>query len=164
MKAKSFFKRNHLIAIGILLAAVLIIFSVDMVNGVGTFYGIDNLSSAEVSLKMEKEPLLILDVRDREEYEVSHLKGAQLAGDVDLESLQTDQPILVYCTVGLRSTELGATLTKKGFSHIYNLNGGLIRWKNNGYEVYNIHEQPTDSVHVYSGLFGLLLTDGHAVK
>lgn len=165
MKAKSFPKPKYMLLIGALIAVVaLITFSTDIINGFGAFHGVKSLSSSQVSERIDNNEMLILDVRDREEFEVSHIKGALLVSDVDLESLQTDQPILVYCTVGYRSTELGTTLTKKGFSDIYNLDGGLIRWKNEGYEVYNMYEQPTDSIHVYSGVFGLLLTDGQAVK
>lgn len=139
-------------------------FGSNLIGAFGAFHGVKNLSIQEAAELTDKEALLILDVRQREEFEVSHLKGAVLVDDIDFESLKTDQPILLYCTVGFRSTELGTTLTNKGFSHIYNLDGGLISWKNQGQPVYNLREQPTDSVHIYSGLFGFLLTDGQAVK
>jgi len=165
MKPKAFFRPKYMLLLGALIGVIaLITFRTDIISGIGAFYGVKNLNSAQVSERLDGNEFLILDVREREEFEVSHLKGAVLASEVDLEILRTDQPILVYCTVGYRSTELGATLTKKGFSDIYNLEGGLIRWKNEGFKVYNIHEQPTDSIHVYSDIFGLLLTDGQAVK
>ncbi|GAB5524563.1 MAG: hypothetical protein Roseis2KO_24350 [Roseivirga sp.] len=151
------------------LAAVLtlvaaVVFGNRLISSFGAYHGVKNCTSQDVTALVSDENLLILDVRQREEYEVSHLKGAVLADDVDFKRLETDQPILVYCTVGFRSTELGTTLTHNGFSHIYNLEGGLIGWKNQGKPVYNQKEQLTDSVHVYSSLFGVLLKKGLAVK
>lgn len=156
--------RYTLPLVAVLALVTAAVFGSELINRFGAYHGVINLSSDEAMGLADSEGLLILDVRQREEYEVSHLKGAVLADDVNFESLRTDQPILVYCTVGFRSTELGTTLTHNGFSHIYNLDGGLITWKNQGKLVYNQSEQPTDSVHVYSGLFGLLLKNGLAVK
>lgn len=150
--------------VALLVVITIAAFASDLINGFGALHGVKNLSTRESIELTNKEALLIVDVRQREEFEVSHMRGAVLVEDIDFESLKTDQPILLYCTVGFRSTELGTTLTNKGFSHIYNLDGGLIRWKNKGQPVYNMQEQSTDSVHVYSGLFGFLLTDGLAVK
>ncbi|WP_296705743.1 rhodanese-like domain-containing protein, partial [Algoriphagus sp.] len=47
----------------------------------------------------------VLDAREKEEYEVSHLKNAYWVGydtfDLNkLEGLDKEKPILIYCTVG----------------------------------------------------------------
>lgn len=144
------------------LAIAALAMSNQLLNAYGASQGLMNLESDQIS-QLKQDNLLVLDVRNKEEYEVSHLKGAVWVEDLDLTKLDPRQPMLVYCTVGLRSTEFGATLTKQGFHNIYNLNGGLIRWKNQGNTVYNQFDQPTDSVHVYNQLFGLLLRDGLAV-
>lgn len=150
--------------VSVLVLVGVAVFGNRLISSFGAYHGVKNCTSQEVTGLVSDKNLLILDVRQREEYEVSHLKGAVLADDVDFESLETDQPILVYCTVGFRSTELGTTLTHNGFSHIYNLDGGLIGWKNQEKPVYNQKEQLTDSVHVYSSLFSVLLKKGLAVK
>lgn len=162
---KPFLKLRYILPLSAVLTLTMVaVFSSDLINSFGAYHGLKNCSSEEVAELVDNEDFLILDVRQKKEYEVSHLKGALLADEVDFESLETDQRILVYCTVGFRSTELGTTLTNNGFSHIYNLDGGLIGWKNQGKPVYNLKEQPTDSVHVYSSLFGFLLKNGLAVK
>ena len=144
------------------LAIATLLMGNEILNAYGAWHGVKNLEPDQVSM-LRQENLLVLDVREPEEFAVSHLANASLAKDIDLTQLDPEQPILLYCTVGLRSTELGTTLTQQGFHNIYNLSGGLIRWKNQGKAVYNEFEQPTDSVHVYSGLFGLLLRNGLAV-
>ncbi|MCE7992226.1 MAG: rhodanese-like domain-containing protein [Roseivirga sp.] len=165
MTITSRFQLRYILPTGLLMIVItMVIFGSNIINSFGAYHGVKNCTSQEATSLLNDQALLILDVRQREEYEVSHLKGAVLADDVDFESLETDQRILVYCTVGFRSTELGTTLTNNGFSHIYNLDGGLIGWKNQGQPVYNQREQPTDSVHVYSGLFGFLLKNGLAVR
>lgn len=162
---KASLKLRYILPLSALLVLVMVaVFGRDLISGFGAYHGVKNCSTEEVATLVENEDFLILDVRQKKEYEVSHLKGAILAAEVDFESLKTDQRILVYCTVGFRSTELGTTLTNNGFSHIYNLDGGLISWKNQGKPVYNLKEQPTDSIHVYSSLFGFLLKNGLAVK
>ena len=156
-------KKRFLIplVLGVLVIAALAM-SNQLLSAYGAWKGVMNLEPKQVN-QLRQDNLLVLDVRAREEYQVSHLEGAIWVEDLDLTKLDPEQPMLLYCTVGLRSTELGATLSKRGFHNIYNLNGGLIRWKNQGRTVYNQFNQPTDSVHVYNQLFGLLLRDGLAV-
>jgi rhodanese-related sulfurtransferase len=141
-----------------------VIFGTEIVRSYGNYHGVKNISDKEFVSLAEQQDLLIVDVRQRKEFEVSHIRGAVLADDVNFEELPKTQGILLYCTIGYRSTELGTTLTNNGFSDIYNLDGGLISWKNEGNPVYNQKGELTDSVHVYSSLFQLLLKNGQAVK
>lgn len=112
---------------------------------------------------------LILDTRKKEEYEVSHIKGAVWVSEKRNDSLpalvnvKKNQPIIVYCSVGIRSEDFGESLQEKGFTNIQNLYGSIFAWKDEGYEVLNHKEQPTDSVHTFSKVWSKYLKTGKKV-
>jgi len=113
----------------------------------------------------ENKPIFILDIRNSEEYEVSHLKGAQLVDyesfKIDnLDELPKDAEIIVYCSVGYRSERVGEKLLDNGFTNVKNLYGGIFEWKNQNLEVYNSNLQPTDSVHTYNKKWSKWLRQG----
>lgn len=111
--------------------------------------------------------VLLLDTRKKEEYEVSHLKNAIWVGykefDEDLVRSQIpdkEAPILVYCSIGVRSENIGEKLMDMGYLNVKNLYGGIFDWKNKDNPVYNGNNQETDSVHAFSKHWGKLLTKG----
>lgn len=124
--------------------------------------------SAEMLIDIKNDPtIVLLDSREKKEYEVSHIKGALYAGyeDFNLQEVSKniksiDTPIIVYCSLGVRSEDIAETLEKAGYTNIKNLYGGIFNWKNNNLPVVNRHQEPTDSVHVYSKKWGKWLTKG----
>lgn len=109
----------------------------------------------------------ILDTREKEEFEVSHLKGANWVGyDTfsikNVASLDKNKPVLVYCTVGVRSQEIGKRLYEAGFKEVYNLYGGLIEWANEEKPIF-LGDSKTNKVHTYSKTWGIWLTNGEKV-
>lgn len=130
------------------------------------FYTLLNTSNLErVSVKqaqkiLAQQSVTILDVRDENEYAVSHLKDAHRYEDGMLDSLDINVPVLVYCTVGVRSNKLAKTMLEKGFSEVYDLKDGIIGWSNTKLPVVNIRNERTDSIHVYNQYFGQLLKEG----
>tara|TARA_R110002051_G_scaffold4043_7_gene21460 strand:+ start:3904 stop:4410 length:507 start_codon:yes stop_codon:yes gene_type:complete len=113
------------------------------------------------------DTILFLDTREIEEFEVSHLKNAIWVGYKKFDEQKvlktiTDksQPIIVYCSIGVRSEDIGEQLKELGYTKILNLYGGIFEWKNKGGEVYNDQEIVTDSVHAFSKHWGKLLQEG----
>ena len=111
----------------------------------------------------QREPLLLFDVREPEEYAVSHLQGAQPVPSKDeaLKALQgapSDQRIVLYCSVGYRSSELAQFLMKRGYTEIYNLEGSIFAWANEGRPVYQGKER-VQVVHPYDKTWGRLLKE-----
>lgn len=109
----------------------------------------------------------ILDTREKEEFEVSHLMDANWVGYEtfsmeNVAKLHKDQPVLVYCTVGARSQEIGKKLKGAGFKEVYNLYGGLIEWVNEEKPIYQ-GDSLTNKVHTYSKSWGVWLTKGQKV-
>lgn len=109
---------------------------------------------------------LIFDTRKKAEYDVSHLPGAIWVSEKMNEEVyafakaKKETPIVVYCTVGIRSEDFGEQLQKAGFSQVKNLYGSIFAWKDAGYKILNSREQPTDSVHVFSKVWGDYLKTG----
>lgn len=104
---------------------------------------------------------LLLDVRQPEEYEVSHLQGAQRAETFEeaqaiLASVPKDQLIVLYCSVGYRSSALAQSLVAEGYTQVYNLEGSLFAWANEGRPVY-LGDQPAYQVHPFNAKWGKLL-------
>lgn len=135
-------------------------------RGFFTFLNNANLERVNASDAVEllsKGDITILDVRDENEFDVSHLTGAVRYEEGMLESLDPDAPVLVYCTVGLRSNKLAQSLREQGFNEIIELQDGLIGWSNAQLPLVNSSNKITDSIHVYNQYFGRLLKEGTPV-
>lgn len=109
----------------------------------------------------------LLDTREKEEYQVSHIQGAQWVGfesfSLDqVKDLDKDKPVLVYCTVGSRSQDIGKKMREAGFRKVFNLYGGIIHWVNEDYPVFR-GEKTTNQVHTYTRAWGIWLQKGEKV-
>ncbi|TDN36692.1 rhodanese-like domain-containing protein [Hymenobacter sp. UV11] len=118
-------------------------------------------------LKSQPAPVL-LDTRAPEEFSVSHLRGAKWVGYdkfslAEVQDIPKNTPIVVYCSVGVRSEKIGAKLQAAGFTNVRNLYGGLFEWMNEGQPVFTADNQPTDRVHAYSPAWGIWLQRGQKV-
>ncbi|MFB6257619.1 MAG: rhodanese-like domain-containing protein [Flavobacteriales bacterium] len=125
------------------------------------FISVDSLKEADSSSYM------LLDTRSRAEYEVSHIPGALWVGqDLDPQKLPDrieGQMVITYCSVGKRSEDYAATLSKRRDSvQIRNLYGGIFEWVNRGYQVVD-EAAPSDSVHAYNKKWGVWLKKGEKV-
>lgn len=118
-------------------------------------------------------PPLLLDARTEAEYAVSHLAIAQRIDPAhpDLAALDQaarDTPLVVYCSIGYRSARVAAQLTQAGFTQVYDLEGSIFQWANEGRPLVRAEppmqaeqsmqaKQPTTKVHPYNAQWGLLL-------
>jgi rhodanese-related sulfurtransferase len=124
------------------------------------------ISSSELQKKLDAgESVVILDIRSREEFHVSHLENASFIDydqfeKNDVQGIPKDDEIIVYCSVGYRSEKVGETLQEMGYAHVKNLYGGIFQWKNEGFPVVNDHLKETDSVHTYNKSWSKWLLKG----
>ena len=85
--------------------------------------------------------LLLLDVRERDAFEVAHIPGAMLLPRGQLElRVNQDLPdptlrILTYCEFGRISTLAAATLRAMGFQRAVALDGGMKAWREAAYPI-----------------------------
>ena len=81
-----------------------------------------------------------MDVRNQSEYDAGHIRNAKLIPvwqlATRLNELNKTDEILVYCKSGVRSAAASLTLADNGFSHVYNMLGGIMAWINVTYPVY----------------------------
>ncbi|MDX2217117.1 MAG: rhodanese-like domain-containing protein [Oculatellaceae cyanobacterium bins.114] len=137
------------------------------------FPEVKQMAIAELTHQLQQhdssKPLL-LDARTVEEFDVSHLPQAHrvdqwmLARGEQQPSIEsTQQAIVVYCSVGYRSTRFAQSLQTRGYSNVFNLEGSLFEWVNQGYSVYRTGadgvEQVTQWVHPYNATWGRLLNN-----
>lgn len=106
-------------------------------------------------------PPLLLDTRTPEEYAVSHLYGAQRADTAQevlhlLRDYEEDRLIVIYCSIGYRSSEIVKQAQAQGFTNMYNLEGGLFAWAHAGHPLYRGNKQ-VRVVHPYDEQWGQLL-------
>ena len=114
--------------------------------------------------------VVLLDTRKKEEFAVSHLKNSYWVGfqKFDIDEVQkqfpdTSTPLIVYCSIGVRSEKIGEKLKAAGYSNVKNLYGGIFQWKKQGGEVVDSLNQPTERVHAFSKHWGKLLTNAEKV-
>ncbi len=100
-----------------------------------------HLSAAEFNKLTEDSDCLLVDFRNHYEHEVGHFKDAILP-DVDTfrDSLPViekdilkgneDKSVIMYCTGGIRCEKASAWFKHRGFSNVYQLDGGIIKYAN----------------------------------
>ena len=93
-----------------------------------------NISAKEAKQIMDsQEGYVILDVREREEYDAGHIPGAIVIPYTELEERAAeelpdeDQLILVYCRSGRRSKIAAEILVELGYTNIREF-GGILDW------------------------------------
>ncbi len=76
----------------------------------------------------------LLDVRTHEEFQEGHIDQAINIDWYDdtfaaqVSHLDKSKPVFVYCKAGGRSEQAAGKLVEMGFTQIYNLNGGMMKW------------------------------------
>lgn len=120
-------------------------------------------------LKKQQAEVVILDARELEEFETSHIPNAEYVGYNKLEKkklkeIPKDATIVLYCSIGYRSEKVGEKLQKMGYTNVYNLFGSIFEWVNQGYEVVDKDENPTDLVHTYNKNWSQWVDDSKSKK
>lgn len=96
---------------------------------------IQTIPAETFAKKIESTPKAqILDVRTPEEFASEHIDNAKninWLGDsfeADAKKLDKTKPVFVYCKIGGRSKKAAAKLEELGFTTIYELEGGMMKW------------------------------------
>jgi len=93
------------------------------------------ITSSELKsiLATKSEFVFLLDVREQEEFDESHLEGCTLIplGELMMRApreLNPEDNIVVYCAHGVRSMHALMGLKQLGFEKVRSLEGGLAHW------------------------------------
>jgi len=106
-------------------------------------------------LDKNQEEYTILDSREKEEYDVGHIKGAHYVGYDDfnikeLEGVDKNAKIAVYCSIGYRSEKVTEKLRKAGYANAVNVYGSIFQWVNDGKPIYNDDGDEVNEIHTYN--------------
>lgn len=128
------------------------------------------ISAEELKMMQDITDFLLLDTRERKEFEVSKIEGAVYAGYNQFSINQfanfaTDKtrPIVVYCSLGIRSEDIAEKLKKAGYTNVKNLYGGIFEWKNKGFSVVDSDGNETEKVHAFSKQWSKWLLKGEKI-
>ncbi len=96
-----------------------------------------SLSAKEFAAKLKDLPeATILDVRTPAEFSNGHLNNAlnfdwnSSQFEEQIKTLDKSEPVFVYCLSGGRSSAAAQKMRSDGFKEIYEMNGGLMQWRN----------------------------------
>jgi sulfur-carrier protein adenylyltransferase/sulfurtransferase len=103
---------------------------------------VDEVDPAEVSEHLGNG-IVVVDVRETEEWDAGHIPGAKHVPRGYLESriegavgADRDQRVILYCASGQRSALAAHTLRHElGYENVASMTGGITLWKDRGYEV-----------------------------
>ena len=104
---------------------------------------IELVSPEQAAEVIEDAPagLVVLDIRTPEEYNEVRLDGAinvdYYATDFadQLDTLDKNNPYVMYCRSGNRSSDAVETMKDLGFTEVYEIDGGIVNWYEAGFPV-----------------------------
>lgn len=108
--------------------------------------GTPTLEASAFMARDDRERFVLVDARTRTEIAVSRIPGAILPEQ--LPALRAGRPVLVYCTVGMRSARTTQALRASGIE-AWNLAGGILGWAAAGGALVDPHGAPTRKVHTF---------------
>ena len=106
----------------------------------GYVNGVPTVSPEEVHEKLGH--IKVIDVRTVEEFnnELGHVPASELATlgedfEKSLDAHKKDEDIVLVCRSGMRSANATIYALGQGFSKVFNMDGGMIRWNELGFNV-----------------------------
>jgi rhodanese-related sulfurtransferase len=120
---------NRLLAAGAILAA-LVVAGYEIWLRFQAFAAL----SAMQAVRLMNQGALVLDLRNQESYDAGHIgearnvPAAELAAQADSLKKWRDKTVITYDDSGMGGAGAARTLTKLGFTKVFNLEGGLNAW------------------------------------
>jgi rhodanese-related sulfurtransferase len=97
--------------------------------------GSQGVGSQQLVMLINRKGAVVVDVRDKKEFEVGHIVDSI---NIPLSKLKQrltelkkhqEKPVVVVCKLGQHSGEAAKTLQEAGHTEVYKLTGGLTEWK-----------------------------------
>ena len=102
------------------------------------------VSAEEMETLLEMDDVQVVDVRTPDEYKEGYIDNAQNIDffsptfDEDIVDLDKSKPVILYCKSGGRSAKCAKKMKDAGFVKIYDLEGGISKWKHKGLDIRTI--------------------------
>jgi rhodanese-related sulfurtransferase len=93
------------------------------------------VTAEEMQSILELEDVQLVDVRTPSEHNEIRIANSQNIDfqsptfDEDIDKLDKSKPVILYCKSGRRSAKCSKKLKEAGFKKIYDLEGGISKWK-----------------------------------
>lgn len=125
------------------------------------FFGFKSIETSEG----RDGPILLVDVRTEEEYEVSRILAAErfetsegIRERFENHPFRPDR-IIVYDSLGFRSAKVAEELRESGLTNVAYLEGGIFAWANAGLPLVDANGEATSLVHPFNRIWGRLLDE-----
>ena len=99
---------------------------------------IQEIDTQTAATKIEASQVVVLDVREPDEYEqgalpnVVHIARGHLEAQIETKIVDKSVEIIVYCAGGVRSAFATKTLQELGYTNVLSMAGGYGKWKDEG--------------------------------
>lgn len=121
---------NHIILVGTFVIFLTLFIRNEMNRGG------KGVSAQQLVDLVNRENAVVVDLRDKKEFDQGHLVGAV---NIPYASLETrvvelekhkEKPVVLVCRMGQHAGAAGNVLRKNGFTNISRLTGGYMEWRN----------------------------------
>ena len=125
------FAGNNLVLVAALAVIALLIIKTEISL---KFNNIQQLNINDAVRLMNNDDVVVLDVRENNEYSTGHIRNAihipmaSLNKRINELEKYKNKAILAYCRSGSRSNQACRSLSKLGFEKVSNLAGGIMAW------------------------------------
>ena len=107
---------------------------------------IDQINVKELKEKLDsKEQLVLIDCREQDEWDSSHIEQAVLVPLSDFKNqiikleknglISREKPTIIYCRSGKRSQQACENLAHLNYTLVATLTGGILEWQEEGFPV-----------------------------
>ena len=99
---------------------------------------ITEIDTNEAASRITAGGVIVLDVREPDEYEQGalpdalHIPRGHLEAQIEGRIVEKTAPVLVYCAGGVRSAFATKTLHELGYTNVVSVAGGFQKWKDEG--------------------------------
>jgi len=124
-----FIAHHPYLAIGAVLSGAAVIFY-EIRERVQSFAAL----SAMQAVRLMNQGALVIDLRGKDSFDAGHIGGARNIPAAEIEAQSEtlkkwrEKTVITYCDSGANGAAAARTLTRLGFTHVFNLEGGLTAW------------------------------------
>jgi len=100
--------------------------------------GGNKITCADLTALVNKNSASLIDLRTADEFNTGHIANSINMPHDDFEkydhriSSDSNQPIILICSMGRQSANIGETLKNKEYTNINILSGGIMTWQQEG--------------------------------
>ncbi|MEM5514841.1 thiosulfate sulfurtransferase GlpE [Pseudoalteromonas sp. AS84] len=92
-----------------------------------------HISIAQTLELLDKEDVVIADIRDPNSYQAGRIPGSEALSNGNIAQFmmekEFDQPIIIVCYHGMSSQGAANYLVEQGFEDVYSMDGGFTAWE-----------------------------------